>query len=287
MNYIKITIRIIESEADYIADVLTACLGEVGFDSFEDTSRGINAYCPENLFSDTALSEIINDAETSYGCKISFRKEVMQEQDWNVTWEQNSFEPITISDRIAIYPTSHKEQFLDMPFLYKIELNPVQAFGSGYHETTQMMLRFILEENMDGKALLDMGCGTAVLAILSRLKGASPVYAIDIDHWSTENAATNTALNGVSDINTVLGDAAAIKQLRTEFDYVLANINRNILTADMAEYVDALAKDGVLIMSGFYSEDLYIIDDAAGGLGLHRTDTKTDNNWVAARYVRD
>lgn len=286
MNYIKVTIRI-ESEADYIADVLTACLGEVGFDSFEDTSRGINAYCPENLFSDTALSEIIDDAETSYGCKISFRKEVMQEQNWNATWEQNSFEPITISDRIAIYPTSRKEQFLDMPFQYKIELKPVQAFGSGYHETTQMMLRFILEEDLYDKTLLDMGCGTAVLAILSCLKGASPVYAIDIDHWSTENAAANAALNGVSDINVVLGDAAAIKPLRTDFGYILANINRNILVADMAAYVAALARDGKLIMSGFYSEDLPTIDNAAERLGLHRTDTKTDNNWVAARYVRD
>lgn len=286
MNYIKITIRI-ESQADYIADVLTAYLGEAGFDSFEETSRGMNAYCPENLFSDTALSEIISDAETSYGCKISVRKETIMEQNWNATWEHNSFEPITISDSIAIYPTSHRSEFTDSQYLYKIELNPVQAFGSGYHETTRMMLQFILEEDMSGKHLLDMGCGTAVLAILARLKGASPVFAIDIDHWSTENAVANTALNGVSDINIVLGDAEAIKPLRTTFDCILANINRNILTADMATYVASLAKDGMLIMSGFYSGDLPTIDNAAERLGLHRTGTKTDNNWVAARYVRD
>lgn len=286
MNYIKITIRI-ESEADYIADVLTAYLGDAGFDSFEETSRGINAYCPENLFSDTALSEIIKDAEESYDCKISFRKEVIIEQNWNATWEQNSFEPITISDNIAIYPTSHRNEFTGSQYRYKIELNPVQAFGSGYHETTRMMLQFILEENVADKSLLDMGCGTAVLAILARMRGATPVTAIDIDHWSTENAVANTALNGVPDINVVLGDAKAIKLLRTTFDYILANINRNILTADMATYVDSLAKDGKLIMSGFYSEDLPTIDNAAKVLCLHRIKTKTTNNWVAAKYVRD
>lgn len=286
MNYIKITIRI-DSEAGFIADVLSACLGEVGFDSFEETSRGINAYCPENIFSDTALSDIIKDAETSYGCKISFRKELLMEQNWNATWEQDSFEPIVVSDQIAIFPTSHAKDFCDRPFRYKIELNPVQAFGSGYHETTRMMLQFILEEDMDGKSLLDMGCGTAVLAILARLKGASPVFAIDIDHWSTENAVANSALNGVPDINIVLGDATAIKPLRTDFGYILANINRNILVADMAAYVAALARDGKLIMSGFYSEDLPIIDDAAKVLCLHRIKTKTTNNWVAAKYVRD
>lgn len=286
MNYIKITIRI-ESEADYIADVLTAYLGDAGFDSFEETSRGINAYCPENLFSDTALSEIIKDAEESYDCKISFRKEVMQEQNWNVIWEQDSFEPIVVSDQIAIFPTSHAKDFCDRPFRYKIELNPVQAFGSGYHETTQMMLQFILENDLKGKAVLDMGCGTAVLAILARLKGASPVCAIDIDHWSTENATENCRLNNVSDIKITLGDASMVKSQRTEFSVILANINRNILVADMARYAASLASDGTLVMSGFYSEDLPIIDDAAKVLCLHRIKTKTTNNWVAAKYVRD
>lgn len=286
MNYIKITFRI-ESDASFVADVLTACLGEVGFDSFEETSRGMNAYCPENLFSDTALSKIISDAETSYGCKISFRKETIMEQNWNATWEQESFEPITISDSIAIYPTSHRNEFTGSRYRYKIELNPVQAFGSGYHETTRMMLSYLMEEDVSGKPLLDMGCGTAVLAILARLKGASPVTAIDIDHWSTENAVANTALNGVSDINIVLGDAKAIKPQRIDFHYILANINRNILTTDMASYVAALAPDGILIMSGFFTEDLPTIDNAAERLGLRRTGTKTDNNWIAARYVRD
>jgi len=284
MNYIKVTIRI-ESETDFIADVLTAYLGEVGFDSFEETSRGINAFCPENLFSDDTLSDIIADVEGSYNCKISFRKEMIEEQNWNATWEQNSFEPITIADQIAIYPTSHKNDFMEKSFQYKIELNPVQAFGSGYHETTQMMLQFILETEMKDRSLLDMGCGTAVLAILARMRGASAVCAIDIDHWSTENATVNCQLNNVPDINIVLGDAEAIKPLRIEFDNILANINRNILTSDMPKYVAALAKNGSLIMSGFYSEDLPIIDNAAKALNLRRTETKTTNNWVAAKYV--
>jgi len=284
MNYIKVTIRI-ESETDFIADVLTAYLGEVGFDSFEETSRGINAFCPKNLFSDDVLYDTIKEIESSYNCKISFRKEMIEEQNWNATWEQNSFEPITIADQIAIYPTSHKNDFMEKSFQYKIELNPVQAFGSGYHETTQMMLQFILESDLKDKSLLDMGCGTAVLAILARLKGASPVNAIDIDHWSTENAISNCGLNNVTDINIVLGDAAAIKPLRIEFDYILANINRNILTADMPKYAAALAKNGTLVMSGFYSEDLPIIDNAAKELNLHRIDMKKTNNWVAARYI--
>jgi len=284
MNYVKITFRI-ESETGFIADVLSAYLGEVGFDSFEETSRGINAYCREDVYSDDALSGIIRETENSYDCRIYVRKEVIEEQNWNATWEQNSFEPITIAEKIAIYPTSHRDEFIGKSFQYRIELNPVQAFGSGYHETTQMMLQYILEEEIEGKALLDMGCGTAVLAILARMRGASPVKAIDIDHWSTENARQNAELNNAADIETVLGDASAIKNLRTDFDYILANINRNILTADMSEYVAALARNGVLVMSGFYSEDLPIIDNAAKALNLSRIDMKTTHNWVAAKYI--
>ena len=273
-----------EAAPDFVRDVLSAYLGEVGFDSFEETARGVNAYCPADLYDNSTLLDIINNVQSDYDCQIVYREENVEDQNWNAIWEQNSFEPITVCDRLAIYPSSHKTEFANADFEYKIELNPVQAFGSGYHETTRMMLGFILDSRLDGHSVLDMGCGTAVLAILAKMRGANSVTAIDIDHWSAENAAENALLNNVS-INVLLGDADTMKSQRMTFDAIFANINRNILTTDMAKYASVLAADGALYMSGFYSEDLAIIDDAASQFGLSRVATREDNNWVAAKYA--
>lgn len=285
MNYYKITLRITDN-AGFVKDVLMSYLGDAGFESFEDTSLGFNAYIPENLYDKTTLLSIINDTIESYECQIAYREEFVKEQNWNAVWEQNSFEPIEVDNRLVIYPSSRKDEYQDSGFRYEIELNPVQAFGSGYHETTRMMLTYIMEENLDGKAVLDMGCGTAVLAILARKRNALPVVAIDIDHWSTENAVENARLNNTSDIQVVLGDASAIEPLRIEFDCVFANINRNILTQDMQLYVNSLSKGGSLFVSGFYSEDFEIVRRAAEASGLHYVSHKTDNNWVAAKFTR-
>lgn len=285
MDYHKITLRITDN-AGFVKDILMSYLGDAGFESFEETSLGFNAYIPENLYDKHTLLSIINDATETYNCQIAYREELVKEQNWNAVWEQNSFEPIEVGDKLVIYPTSRKQEYQDGKFKYHIELNPVQAFGSGYHETTRMMLSYIMEEKLENKAFLDMGCGTAVLAILARKRNASPVVAIDIDHWSTENAIDNAKINDVSDIQVVLGDASAIESLRTEFDCIFANINRNILTQDIPLYVNSLVKGGSLFVSGFYAEDMDIIRKAAEAVGLEYKSHKSENNWVAAKFSK-
>ena len=285
MDYHKITLRITDN-AGFVKDILMSYLGDAGFESFEETSLGFNAYIPENLYDKSTLLSIINDATETYNCQIAYREEFVKEQNWNAVWEQNSFEPIEVGDKLVIYPTSRKQEYQDGKFKYQIELNPVQAFGSGYHETTRMMLSYIMEEKLENKAFLDMGCGTAVLAILARKRNALPVVAIDIDHWSTENAIDNAKINNVSDIQVVLGDASAIESLRTEFDCIFANINRNILTQDIPLYVNSLVKGGSLFVSGFYAEDMDIIRKAAEAVGLEYKSHKSENNWVAAKFSK-
>ncbi len=285
MDYHKITLRITDN-AGFVKDILMSYLGDAGFESFEETSLGFNAYVPENLYDKSTLLSIINDATETYNCQIAYREELVKEQNWNAVWEQNSFEPIEIGDKLVIYPTSRKQEYQDGKFKYQIELNPVQAFGSGYHETTRMMLSYIMEEKLENKAFLDMGCGTAVLAILARKRNALPVVAIDIDHWSTENAVDNAKINNVSYIQVVLGDASAIESLRMEFDCIFANINRNILTQDIPLYVNSLVKGGSLFVSGFYTEDMDIIRKAAEAVGLEYKSHKIENNWVAAKFSK-
>lgn len=283
MNYKKLTFRIL-SEADFVQDVFMAFLGEIGFDSFEETGRGFNAYIPADLYDHSALVDVISRLSEMNECEISYREEDVPDQNWNAVWEQSGFEPIYMRNDVALYPTSRKSEVCTDGFRYSIELDPVQAFGSGYHQTTRMMLDFILNAEMERKSVLDMGCGTAVLAILAKMRGASVVTAIDIDHWSTENAVRNIELNQLSGIQVVLGDADSIAPLRIEYDFIFANINRNILLNDMAKYVAALRKGGSLFMSGFYYEDLELIDAEAARLGLTRVETKCDDNWTAARY---
>lgn len=285
MNYYKITLRVTD-KVGFVKDILMSYLGDAGFESFEDTSLGFNAYIPENLYDKTTLHDIIKGTAENYDCEITYREEFVKERNWNAVWEQNSFEPIEVDDTLVIYPTSRKQDYQNGRFKYQIELNPVQAFGSGYHETTRMMLSYIMEEKLDNKTFLDMGCGTAVLAILARKRNASPVAAIDIDHWSTENAIDNAKINDVSDIQVVLGDASAIKTLRMEFDCIFANINRNILTQDIPLYVNSLAKGGSLFVSGFYAEDMDIIRKAAEAVGLEYKSHKSENNWVAAKFSK-
>lgn len=283
MNYKKLTFRIL-SDADFVQDVFMAFLGEIGFDSFEETGRGFNAYIPADQYDVSALSDVVSRVSELNGCEISYREEDVPDQNWNAVWEQTGFEPIFIRNDIALFPTSRKSEVCTDQYRYSIELDPVQAFGSGYHQTTRMMLDFILNVDMKGKKVLDMGCGTAVLAILAKMRGASVVTAIDIDHWSTENAVRNMELNHLSDIQVVLGDADSIALLRIEYDFIFANINRNILLNDMAKYVVSLRKGGSLFMSGFFSEDLPLIDAEAARLGLSRVETKSDYNWTAACY---
>lgn len=286
MNYIEVIIRI-DDDPGFVADILADALSDVGFESFEPTSRGVKAYVPENLFDNTTLSETVANLSALYNCKITYSVRQIEDRNWNALWEQNSFTPILVEDRLAIYPSTHRGEYAEggcKHLEYSIELNPKQSFGSGYHETTRMMLRFLLDAELGGLSVLDMGCGTAVLGILASKRGAGPVVAIDIDEWSVKNAKENAVLNNITGLKVIHGDARAIATAGIRYDIILANINRNILLRDLPLYYGALKPDGAIYVSGFYSADLAVLDGAASQLGLRRTDTKEDNDWAAARY---
>jgi ribosomal protein L11 methyltransferase len=282
MNYIQVTIRL-DGAADFVKDLLPAYLAEVGFDSFEETARGVIAYCPSDLFDETAMKATIEEIPSIDMEGIAFRISDIADRNWNEVWETTGFEPIVISEECVIRPSDkappHK-------YLYDIIINPVQSFGSGYHETTRMILRMLLCMKLDGITALDMGCGTAVLAILAAMRDAKSVTAIDIDPWSQRNAKENAESNNLSEkIEVMLGDASTLHALNRRFSLIMANINRNILLADMDIYASSLDTGGQLIMSGFYTDDFNLINDKATSLGLTLTERQTDNDWLALRYV--
>ncbi len=274
MNYTKITFRFADDAEPFVADIVAAQLGEIGFDSFEETTLGFVGYCPTNIFDEEEMTRAID----SLPCHVSYRYRIepMEDKDWNETWEQNSFEPIDIDHRCIIFGTKDSGKF---NCEYPILINPKQAFGSGHHQTTRLIIRYLLDFDLKDKAVLDMGCGTGVLGIVAAKRGTKKVVAIDIDEWSQRNAQENAALNGVSDrIEVRLGSAEQIGS--DHFDLILANINRNILLEQMAFYAAALNAGGALIISGFYSTDVPILQKKAEEVGLKLIAQKSDDDWT-------
>lgn len=282
MQYIQVTFRI-DTEEDYVKDILAAMLGDIGFESFEETNRGLAGYCPASVFAQKKVVEIIENLPIPHPETIKFRIETIEDQNWNKAWESTGYEPIQIGDDCVVHA---KGKAIAGKFKYDIEINPTQSFGSGYHETTRMMIKYLLELDLSGKQVLDMGCGTAVLSILASMKRTSNVLAIDIDSWATSNAEDNIRTNGLTNIKVLQGDASLLDCYTSAFDIILANINRNILLNDMDSYVQALSENGKLIMSGFYKEDTSLIEDKANSLGLKLLSVKEENNWTALVFER-
>ena len=285
MDYKQVTFRFSINTAKFVRELLPTYLAEVGFDSFEETAQGIKAYCPADLFDEKVMLDAIKEIPYVEMDKIIFRIADIADRNWNEIWEKTGFEPIEISDECIIRPSDRQPQ---RQYRYDIIINPVQSFGTGYHETTRMILRMLLDmPALDGQTVLDMGCGTAVLSILAAMRGAEHVTAIDIDPWSQRNATENVHINGLDGkINVSLGDASALLTSDSRYSLILANINRNILLADMADYVSTLDNGGQLIMSGFYSADMEKIDRCARSLGLSLEEERTDNEWMAVRYIK-
>jgi len=272
MNYIEYKIDFQPFE-EYIADLLASYLGEIGFESFEATETGILAYIDEMNLDRDLFRQVIENFPYSDNFKIS---EVKIEQiNWNEAWEKHYFEPIIIGNECVIHSSFHK----DIPDCeYKIIIDPKMSFGTGHHETTSLMLEQILTMDLKGKSLLDMGCGTAVLAILAAKRGAGTVTAIDIDPWCVENSLENIARNHCSQINVIQGSAVNLGE--QQFDVILANINRNILLNDIPAYVAVLNSGGYLLLSGFYSDDIPSIYDKLMENKMYMIDYKQKNNWV-------
>ena len=282
MDYIQVTFRTDECE-EYAADLLASELGEIGFDSFEETNRGMVGYCPTSVFSLDTMTDTLSHLEISNPDKISYRISEVADQNWNAVWEQNGYEPIVIDHRCSIH-ASH----IVMPdnYQYDLRINPVQSFGTGYHQTTRMILRWILDNDFSQKRVLDMGCGTAVLGILAAMRGAASVVGIDIDRWAWQNAKDNCKENNIDCAKILLGDATLLSNYSKEFDIIFANINRNILIADMAHYADAMTAEAKLVTSGYYLADLPLVRAEAEQCGLSYISHQTDDEWTAAIFQK-
>lgn len=280
MNYIEIDF-VCRPHDEVVTEVLSATLGEIGFESFVDTELGIKAYIQTQVFDKGALDSLLSDfpVEASFDYKIS----EVEDRNWNEEWEKNYFQPLVIDDRCIIQSTFHNAP---ATYEYNIYIDPKMAFGTGHHQTTELMIREILNEDFLGKSLLDMGCGTAILAILASMRGADPIEAIDIDEWAYDNAKENLNLNKVSNIELKIGGADLLHADKT-FDVILANINRNILLNDINVYVSVLNKGGALYMSGFYKEDIPVIQAECGKNGLLFDHLNSKDNWVAVKFLKN
>ena len=263
--------------SDIQHDMLTTMLAGIGFDSFMDDAMGLKAYCSADNRDDLAVENLL--LEPSFSDIHLLKVEEMPDKDWNELWEA-SYQPVVVNERCRVRAPFHEP---DASFEFDLVIEPKMSFGTANHETTAQIIQLMLETDFQGKEVLDMGSGTAVLAILAKKLGAARTVAIDNDEWAYRNAFTNTELNGISDIEIVLGDASAIQG---SFDVVLANINRNILLRDMHLYVAAMRPDAHIFFSGFYTEDLESIKAEAEHLGLCYRRHLSRNNWVAAEFVK-
>lgn len=259
-------------------EILIAELGFAGFESFVENEEGVLAYIHKSEWNENLLDSI--DILNSEEFEIGYTFKEIEEVNWNEEWERN-FTPIEVDQRCFVRAPFHEKKDVE----YEIVIEPKMSFGTGHHETTFMMLQFILEDDFAGKTVLDMGCGTAVLAILAEKRGAEHLDAIDIDSWCYENSLENIERNECKNIKVILGDASALEG--RSYDVIIANINRNILLQDLPVYRKSLNPKGEMYLSGFYLEDLADIKKVSLDLGLSFLKNKERNNWVAAKFQAD
>lgn len=278
MQYIELKLTIQPNE-EYIVDLLASFLGEIGFESFEEEVDGMIAYIRKEVFDEDALKHLV--ANFPYTTDIQYEISNIDQVNWNEEWEKHYFEPIIIGNRCVIHSSFHT----NIPKAeFDIVIDPKMSFGTGHHETTSLMIEEILEGELENKSVIDMGCGTAVLAILAAMKGAKPVLAIDIDPWCTENSIENVQTNGVGWITVELGGAKQLKDKKA--DVIFANINRNILLEDMKKYSACLDEGGVLYLSGFYTEDIPVIEAEAKLYQLRVLHSRSKNNWAVLKTIK-
>jgi ribosomal protein L11 methyltransferase len=277
MNYYELLFTTITTE-DYQQDLLIGALGEIGFDTFEEIDLGFKAYIPVDDFN----QELLDETLAAYREMFTFSYDItlIPQKNWNEVWESN-FEPIQISDQVFVRATFHTPK---PEFPYEIVIDPKMAFGTGHHQTTAMMMGLMLENDFAGKKVLDMGCGTGILAILAAKLGATDITAIDYDVVCYESTIENSALNNIDNIKAICGSKEVIPN--EQYDIILANINRNILIDQMARYAEVLKPGGEIYFSGFYeSPDLDIITEEARKYNLKYIIHKKDKEWVAAKFI--
>ncbi|WP_448697960.1 50S ribosomal protein L11 methyltransferase [Mucilaginibacter sp. AW1-3] len=275
MNYYEYNFTIHTTE-EYQQDLLINELAEFGFDTFEDTDTGFKAYIPAEGLDKESLSVILEP----YAQLFSHNITLIPQKNWNEVWESN-FEPIQIKDQVYVRATFHPAK---PDFAYEVVIDPKMAFGTGHHETTSMIMDWMLDIDFAGKNVLDMGCGTGILAILASKMGAERLVAIDYDPVCFDSTIENSALNHITNITPLCGSKEAIPD--DQYDVILANINRNILLEQMDRYAQVLKPGGEIYFSGFYEDpDLEIITAEAAKLGLKYISHKKIKDWVAAKFI--
>lgn len=284
MKYLVATFNI-EAEADLLEasrDLLADGAAQAGFETFEETEQGMDAYVQKELFDREALDAYIADFPIS-DAHITYSIQDAEDKDWNQEWEEQGFEPIYVADQVVIYDAKHPELYPDTsnrPDIIEIGIEAKLAFGTGNHETTRMIISQLLQMPIKTKRVLDCGTGTGILGLTASKLGAKEVVGYDIDEWSVENAKHNALLNGVDNMEVLFGNSSVLNHISGVFDMVMANINRNILLDDMHLFRSVMNTDATLILSGFYEEDVPVLLEKANELGLHETARHTDNNWT-------
>ncbi len=287
MKYFEVNFTI-EAPAELMQDardILSALAGEAGFETFEDTDEGIKGYVQQALFNEELLKTLIGDFPLP-SCAVKFAVGEAEDKDWNEQWEQQGFEPIVVSETLVIHDGRHLPS--DLKPQTSIEIDAHLAFGTGTHETTRMMVSQLMSLDLEGKRVLDCGTGTGILGIAALKLGAREAVGYDIDEWSADNARHNAVINMVdSRFTSLLGDASILKEVEGRFDVVLANINRNILLNDMETFVSKMAPHSTLLLSGFYEQDIPLLEEKAQSLGLIKKAQQHDGDWACLKFIFD
>ena len=270
---------IIHNSADF-TDVLIAELDQLGYDSFEETDAGLKAFVVDLDFDEEELKELQQRYEDLF--QFTYSVSELEKKNWNEEWEKN-FEQTIVNDDCIVRASFH---IPEKEYKYEIVITPRMSFGTGHHGTTTMMLLHEMEMDMEGKNVLDAGCGTAILAIMAKKRGAAQVYAYDIDDWAYDNSADNLSLNNAEEIQLAQGDVSVASQ-KAPYDIILANINKNVLMKDIPAFANILSKNGYLVLSGFYENDIQDLLEVASKHGLKVEDQKELRKWVSLRLIKE
>ena len=280
MKYIELSLTV-NPLNENTTDLLSFHLGSIGYESFVATENGLNAYISKADFSEQKLDEVLHSLSVEIDdlltdMKVEYEFKDLEEVNWNTEWEKNYFNPLVVANKCLVKSSFHS---VEEQYEYEIVIDPKMAFGTGHHQTTYLMLQEILKLDLDNKSVLDIGCGTAVLAILASMMGATDIVAIDFDEWAYNNAKENVVLNDIQNVDVRLGKIDLVQDRK--FDYIFANINRNILLQDIQHYANAMQSGATLILSGFYFEDVPVLQMECQKNNLSFQKLEQKDNWCA------
>jgi ribosomal protein L11 methyltransferase len=276
MDYIEVHFQVEPQTTG--TEILIAFLSQIGYESFMETDEGLTAYIQASEFQMSDLNELQQTISADY--KFTFVSHFIKNQNWNEVWESN-FNPVLIGNQVFVRAPFHKG---NSSVKYEIVIEPKMSFGTAHHETTSMMMELMLEQKFSGCSVLDIGCGTGILAIFSELLGAASIMAVDNDIWAFENALENIRKNKCRKISVFMGNGGLLNKVN--FDVILANINRNVLLEDMNVYAEHLKSEGFLLLSGFYADDYEVISQSVKSCGFIPDKKNIKNSWVAARFIK-